>query len=68
MGGDFTLDAGGTLEIEINSLLDFDVLDIIGNALLEGNLEVILGFSPSANDTFTVATAADIINLATLDG
>lgn len=66
VGGDFTLDAGGTLEIEINSLLDFDVLDIIGNALLEGNLDVILGFSPSANDTFTVATAADIINLATL--
>ena len=66
IGKDFTLEEGGTLKIEIDGLNDFDVLDITGNAFLEGNLQVILGFSPSINDAFTVATANDITNLATL--
>jgi autotransporter-associated beta strand protein len=64
--GDYTQNEDATLEIEINSASDFDVLAVTGDALFEGNLDVILNFQPSNNDTFTVATAADIINLATL--
>ena len=50
--GNYTQGAGGTLEIEIASLLSFDVLDISGTAALDGILDLTVdaGYAAAAQD------------------
>ena len=56
--GDYTQGAAGTLAMEIDSLLAFDVLDIMGDAALDGilDLQVDAAYAASAQngDTFTI--------------
>lgn len=67
--GNYTQSADGTLLIEVGGLLagtQFDVLDITGDAYLDGILDVDLYdlgsglFSPSINDSFDILTAGSI--------
>jgi len=62
INGDFTQDPVGTLFIELGGLAagtDYDVLDISGNALLGGTLDVSLigGFNPTLGDSFDILLA-----------
>ena len=75
--GDFSLLAGGTLEIEIggttagNTATDHDQVNVTGSVTLAGALDVQLfgAFTPSANDTFVIINndGADSIG-GTFDG
>ena len=55
---DYTQGPGGTLAIEINSLLAFDLLNVIGDVVLDGllDLQVDPGYAAAAQvgDSFTV--------------
>jgi len=70
IGGDFTQNSAGEWNIEIagldNSNLmdpDFDALDVIGIAYLDGvlNVSLIDGFDPDTEDTFDVLVASAIV-------
>lgn len=56
--GDYTQGPGGTLAIEIDSLSSFDVLDVIGNVMLDGLLDLTVdaGYAAAAQvgDSFTI--------------
>ncbi len=64
--GDYTQDAGGTLEIEIADTTtpgtDYDQLQVTGTATLGGRLDVPLidGYVPSLNDEVIAITAATV--------
>ena len=64
INGDFTQDASGILVIEMGGLGqgEFDILDVSGNAILDGMLEIELfgGYMPTLGDTFNVLYAVDI--------
>ncbi len=64
--GTFTLEATGTLEIEIASNLstNYDRLNVIGEAILDGTLSVELleGYQPVAGTNFLVFTASQLTN------
>ncbi|MTE27153.1 T9SS type A sorting domain-containing protein [Winogradskyella ouciana] len=71
MVNDYKSSSTSNLQIELNGLnqgVDYDLLSINGDADLEGNLEIILGFSPSVNDEFVVliTQGANIINTCNL--
>jgi hypothetical protein len=60
--GNYNQESGGTLAIEIGGTqaeVDYDVLNVLGNASLAGILDVSLinGFTPSGGNTFKVLTA-----------
>ncbi len=64
--GYVVLEAGSTLSIEIGGLLageDYDVLAVLGDATLDGELEVSLvnGFHPSAGAAFSIINANALI-------
>ena len=54
--GDYNQLSDATLQIEIGGAMDHDSVQILGNAFLAGNLEIVLqnGFTPGLSDTFTV--------------
>jgi fibronectin-binding autotransporter adhesin len=59
--GDYTQESGGTLSIELAGQggvagVDFDRLDVSGQVMLDGALEVLLidGYAPSVGDMFEV--------------
>jgi hypothetical protein len=56
--GDYTQGPGGTLAMEIESLVSFDILDISGDAMLAGILDLTVdaGYAAAAmdGDTFTI--------------
>ena len=61
--GNYTQQAGATLEIEIGGTTqgeEYDLLEVLGDAWLAGTLAVSLinGFVPDSSDTFTVLTVA----------
>jgi len=62
--GDYTESATAKLFIEIagtNQGIDFDFLDITGNATLAGILQIdLLGFTPSATDVFEILSANNL--------
>ena len=64
IAGDYEQTSAGSLEIEIGGELagEFDLLDISGDATLDGALDVQLidGFTPSPGDSFEVLTAASV--------
>ncbi len=63
----YTQSAGGTLKIEIGGTTlgsQYDSLTIVGNAALDGIVDVALvnGFSPVAGQQFTILTATSIVD------
>ena len=64
MGAGYTQDAGGVLSVEIsgNSGADADGIDVVGDALLAGEVEIhfVGGFVPAANATYTIVDAASV--------
>ena len=79
--GDYTLAGSGILEVDLFGAggaagVDFDLLDVLGDAMLGGTLDVSLqgGFTPSAGDRFEFLTATsvlgtfDALNLPPLPG
>jgi autotransporter-associated beta strand protein len=56
--GDLTLDSGSTLDIELNGPTvgtEYDQVDVTGTVNLGGaTLNVVLGFTPSPGDVFTI--------------
>ena len=60
VAGNYTQDGTSTLLIEIEGLeqgVEYDVLDVVGSATLDGFLEIALGFSPPEGSTFDVLLA-----------
>lgn len=70
--GDYPSTATSVLRIDINGLTpvsDYDRLNVIGTsgqAQLNGNVEVILGFDPDIGDEFVVFTSSGNINQCNL--
>jgi autotransporter-associated beta strand protein len=69
LDGNYSQSTGGTLDIEIASLVSFDQLAISGTASLGGTLDVILdGYTGHAGDIFTILTSCGLIgNFGTFD-
>jgi autotransporter-associated beta strand protein len=59
LGGDYSQQTGGQLQIELASASNFDKLVVGGSASFAGTLAVSLvgGFSPAFGDVFTIVTA-----------
>ena len=57
--GDFTQEAGGTLAIELAGTAagEFDVLEVLGSAVLGGSLDITELYTPGGADTWTILTA-----------
>jgi len=67
--GDYPSTANSVLEIELNGLIqgvEHDLLAIDGSADLEGDLNVVLGFSPEVDDEFVILTTSNTINSCNL--
>jgi autotransporter-associated beta strand protein len=61
VGGNYSQNSGGTLEIEIASLFSFDQLVVAGTASLSGTLDVTLdGYTGNAGDMFTILTSSGL--------
>jgi hypothetical protein len=62
--GDYDQLAGGTLEIEIASLTDFDIVGVTGEADLAGVINVILdsSFTLGEDDTFDILVAGTLVD------
>lgn len=60
--GNYTQGATGHLQIELASATSSDLLDVTGQANLDGTLEIVLtnGFTPAASDTFHVFSGASL--------
>jgi autotransporter-associated beta strand protein len=63
--GNYVQQSGGKLEIEIGGTVaatDFDVVNVTGNALVNGLIDVSLinGFTPTPGQKFTVMTAGSV--------
>jgi fibronectin-binding autotransporter adhesin len=58
--GTLALQPSSALQIELAGLSSYDKLTLTGSATLGGNLDIVLlgGYTPSANDSFTIITAA----------
>ncbi len=71
VNGNFMSSTSSILDIELNGLIqstEYDLLAIQGNAIMDGIVNVTLGFTPSINDEFIIATTTGSItscNLAT---
>ncbi|MCB0456257.1 MAG: T9SS type A sorting domain-containing protein [Flavobacteriaceae bacterium] len=67
--GDFESTSSSVLDIELNGYnagTEYDVLAITGNAIMEGNVNITMGFEGFINDTFTVATTSGTITTCNL--
>ena len=65
ISGDYSSTASSILNIEIDGLtqgLEYDLLAINGNADLNGDLQITLGFNPDINDTFIFTTVSGTIS------
>ena len=60
VAGDFTLAAGGTLQIEIDGVSTFDLLSVVGTANLGGSLDVVLNYQPTLGTQFLVVNAGTL--------
>ncbi|GEM_PF-5911332 len=69
VGGDFHLDAGGTLAIDVATADIFDRLVVNGQATLNGTLAVAApaGMLPPLGSTFDVISASGMVGLPTID-
>ena len=62
VAGDFTLAAGGTLQIEIDGVSSFDLLSVVGTANLGGSLDVVLNYQPTLGTQFLVVNAGTLVD------
>ncbi len=63
--GDFVSTTTAVLDIELNGStqgIDYDLLSIQGDASLNGNVNVTLGFEPALGDEFIITTTSGTIN------
>jgi len=63
--GDYTSTESSVLDIELDGLTQgtgYDLLAIQGNADFDGDINITLGFLPSINDEFIIATTTGTIN------
>jgi hypothetical protein len=60
----YTQGPGGVLTIYIDGTGpgQFSLLDVLGNASLDGNVTFDFGFTPTAGETFTFLTAGDLVS------
>lgn len=62
--GDFDSETSAILQVELDGLnqgIDYDLLEITGNADFQGTVDVLLGFEPEIDDEFIVATTTGTI-------
>lgn len=67
--GDFTSTPTSKLEVELEGLnqgIDYDLLEIQGNAIFNGTVEVALGFEPEIGDEFIISTTTGSITSCNL--
>ena len=67
--GDYSTTASSQLGIELNGLtqgIDYDVLNIQGNASFEGDIQITLGFEAAINDEFIIGTTTGTIGPCSL--
>ena len=67
--GDFTSSPSSKIDIELNGLnqgVEYDHLAIQGDAVLDGIVDVTMGFEGNINDEFTVVTTTGTINSCNL--
>lgn len=69
VAGNYSQGSGGTLDIQIASLLSFDQLIVSGAATLDGTLDVTLdGYTGHAGDIFNILTSSALSgNFVTID-
>jgi autotransporter-associated beta strand protein len=62
IGGSYSQDGSGLLEVEIADLLNFDKLEVAGSASLAGTLSVLLtpSFVPQAGNAFEILTSSGL--------
>jgi hypothetical protein len=68
VGGDYVQLDVSTLAIELQSFGEHDLLEVAGDAVLDGFLEISLGFTPTNGNMFTILTAANITENLQLTG
>jgi len=67
--GNYSSSPTTLLDLELNGSnqgVDYDLLAIQGNGLFDGDVQITLGFGPSVNDEFIVATTSGSISTCTL--
>lgn len=67
--GDYISSASSILDIELDGLnqgMDYDLMAIQGDAIFNGVVNITLGFEPSLNDEFIVATTTGTISSCNL--
>ncbi|MBC2843914.1 T9SS type A sorting domain-containing protein [Winogradskyella flava] len=67
--GDYSTTVSSILNIELNGSIqgsEYDLLAINGNADLNGDIQITLGFNPDLNDEFVVTTVSGTINTCNL--
>lgn len=67
--GDYSSTSSSILNIELDGLTqgsDYDLLAVNGNADLNGDIQISLGFNPGVNDEFIIATVSGSINTCNL--
>jgi hypothetical protein len=67
--GDFNSSSSSKLAVELNGLtqgVDYDLLEIQGDAILDGIVEVTMGFEGAINDEFVVAITTGTITSCNL--
>jgi hypothetical protein len=67
--GNYSSTSSSILNIELNGLIqgsEYDVLAINGDANLNGNIQITLGFNPDINDEFIITTISGTINTCNL--
>ncbi len=67
--GDFESSASSVLDVELEGYIagtEYDVLAINGNAIMEGNVNVTMGFDATVGDIFTIATTTGTITTCNL--
>ncbi len=67
--GNYISSANAILSTELygpNAGIEYDVFDIQGNAIMEGNIDLSLGFAPNVDDEFIVATTTGNITQCNL--
>ncbi len=67
--GNYSTTASSILNIELNGLIqgsEYDLLAINGDADLNGDIQITLGFSPDVNDEFIITTISGTITTCNL--
>lgn len=67
--GDFESSSDAVLDVELDGLTqgtEYDLLAIDGDADFDGDVQITLGFTPSVNDEFIIATTTNTINTCNL--